>query len=103
MTARLRLSARDRERCFDENGGICCLCGLPIDGGRQMEVHHVIELAAGGEDTPENRKPAHAKCHRRHTAKYSAPHIAKTRRIRQKHIGAKRKHQWPKRPMSAWR
>jgi 5-methylcytosine-specific restriction enzyme A len=82
------LSTRERLKCFTDNGGICCLCGMKIEDGRLMEVHHVIELAAGGEDVPENRKPAHQKCHRQHTAKHSAPHIAKTRHIHQKHIGA---------------
>ena len=101
---RIRLSAREREKCFDDNGGICCLCGLPIEHGQQMEVHHVIELRAGGLDVPENRKPAHAKCHRRHTAEVSAPTIAKVRRIRQKHIGAKRSREWPKRSFAdTWR
>jgi len=97
--ARKRLSARERERCYDDNGGICCLCGQPIEHGRQMEIHHVIELAAGGEDVPENRKPAHVKCHRRYTAEVSQPKTAKIRRQRQKYIGAKPKYRWPKRSM----
>ena len=88
MMTRVRLSPRDREKCFDDNKGICFLCGLQIGHGDRMEIHHVIELRAGGLDVPGNRKPTHARCHRRYTAEVSAPTIAKVRRTRQKHIGA---------------
>ena len=101
MTRR-HLSTRERLKCFTDNGGICCLCGMKIEDGRLMEIHHVIELAAGGEDVPENRRPAHLKCHRQHTADVSAPTVARVKRIYAKHIGAKPKFNWPKRPMRNW-
>ena len=86
---RIRLSSRDREHLFDEHHGVCHICGLPIDPGQRWEVSHPIALAAGGEDIPTNRAPAHYKCHARQTAEIDAPRIAKTRRQRQKHLGAK--------------
>ena len=97
MARRVRLSTRDREKLYDENDGICHICGMPIEPGQGFEVSHPIPLAAGGTDTPDNRKPAHIKCHKRQTAEIDQPLIAKTRRQRQKHIGAKPKYQWPKR------
>ena len=84
---RKRLSARERERCFDDADGICHLCELPIAPGQAWEVSHPIPLAAGGEDAPGNRRPAHKKCHRRQTSEIDAPLIAKTRHQRQKHKG----------------
>lgn len=97
---RVRLSTRDREKLFDEHNGICHICGLPIEPGQAWEVSHPIPLAAGGDDVPENRAPAHAKCHRHQTSTIDQPLIAKTRRQRQKHIGAKAKYPWPKRPFN---
>lgn len=100
--SRKRLSARERERCFDDAGGICHICERPIVPGQRWEVSHPIPLAAGGDDTPENRRPAHARCHKHLTATVDAPRIAKTRRQRQKHIGATRpKRPWPKRKMQS--
>jgi 5-methylcytosine-specific restriction enzyme A len=97
---RKRLSARERERCFDSTGGICHLCRRPILPGDAWEASHEIPLAIGGEDTPENRMPAHKHCHARRTALVDKPRIAKTKRQRQKHIGAKPKSQ---RGFRGWR
>ena len=91
MTDRKRLSTRERAKCFDAAGGICHLCGMKIQAGEAWDVSHEIPLAAGGDDTPENRKPAHRRCHRAWTANHDAPLIAKTKRQHQKHIGAKEK------------
>lgn len=100
MPSRKRLSARDREKLYDEHKGICHLCGGVIDPDQGFEVSHPIPLAAGGDDVPSNRAPAHKRCHRRQTSEIDAPRIAKTRRQRQKHIGARPRssHRWPRRP-----
>ena len=90
MSARQHLSTRERVRIFETHGGRCHLCGLRIQAGEPWDVSHEIPLAAGGEDVPENRLPAHRKCHRTHTATVDAPRIAKTKRQRAKHIGAVR-------------
>lgn len=87
---RARLSTRERQRCFDDANGICHLCEMPIAPGEGFEVSHPIPLAAGGDDTPDNRRPAHVKCHARQTATIDAPRIAKTKRQRAKHTGAYR-------------
>ncbi len=85
--SRKRLSAREREACFEGGDRICHLCERPIVPGEAWEVSHPIPLAAGGEDVPANRKPAHKKCHAERTATIDAPLIAKVRRVRQKHLG----------------
>jgi 5-methylcytosine-specific restriction protein A len=85
--SRVRLSARARMRLLEEAGFQCHICRLPIFPGQKWEVSHEIPLAIGGADTPENRRPAHYKCHRERTAKFDAPRIAKTKRQRQKNYG----------------
>ncbi len=99
---RVRLSARDRVKLFEEHGGCCHLCGGKIHAGERWEVSHPIALAVGGADEPNNRRPAHFKCHRDWTAKRDAPLIAKVRRQYQKHIGAKPKRPWPKRSFAQY-
>lgn len=87
---RRSLSTRERARLFNLHGGICHLCGLKIDGAREAwDISHDIPLALGGADDDENRKPAHRKCHRAHTAKVDAPRIAKARRQHARSTGAK--------------
>ena len=93
---RKHVSTRDRLRIFEKHGGICHLCDLKIDGTREpWDVSHDIPLEMGGKDDDENRKPAHRACHRAHTAEVDAPAIAKSRRVRAKHIGAKAKSRNP--------
>lgn len=88
MTRRT-LSTSARVRIFDAAGGVCCLCGVKIAVGQAWDVAHVIALAAGGSDTPANMRPAHRMCHRVETATVDIPRIAKTKRQRAAHIGAK--------------
>lgn len=86
---RKSLSTRDRVRIFTIHGGICHMCGVKIDGTRdRWEVSHDIPLELGGADDDQNRKPAHYKCHRAHTAGVDLPVIAKAKRTHAKHIGA---------------
>lgn len=90
--SRRRRSQTARVKIFDAHGGICHICGLPIEAGQKWDISHLIALAAGGEDTDENCRPAHAKCHRgkgSQTALEDMPRIAKTKRQRAAHIGAK--------------
>lgn len=90
MVTRRRLTTKDRVRIFEAGGGVCALCGGKIMAGEAWDAHHEIELAIGGEDGGDNLVPAHAKCHRRHTAEVSAPRVAKTLRQQAKHLGASR-------------
>jgi 5-methylcytosine-specific restriction protein A len=86
---RKRRSAAQREAIAAAHNWTCCLCGHQIDPVRDdWHLDHEIPLADGGEDTVENIKPVHARCHRSKTAADVA-RIAKGKRIRAKHIGSK--------------
>lgn len=92
MSERRHISTRERARLFALHEGQCHLCGGKIDGTRERwEISHDIPLELGGPDDDENRKPAHYKCHRHHTATVDAPAIAKAKRREAIHTGAARK------------
>lgn len=86
---RRRISTRERVDIFQRNDGRCHLCGGRITSGEAWEVSHDTPLEMGGADEGDNLKPAHAKCHRAHTAKVDIPQIRKAQRREAKHIGAK--------------
>lgn len=86
---RRSLSTRDRLRIFTLHGGICHLCGGKVLAGEAWDVSHDTPLELGGPDDDENRKPAHRKCHRSHTAAVDLPNIAKAKRREARHLGAK--------------
>lgn len=88
MTRR-SLSTRERVRLFELHGGRCYLCGGKIDGTREAwEVEHELPVALGGDESDENRKLAHVKCHKPKTAE-DVGRIRKADRERARHIGAK--------------
>lgn len=90
MTARKRISTRERARLFALHGGICHLCKGAIDGSREAwDISHEIPLAQGGADDDANRLLAHRKCHQSHTATVDLPNIAKAKRREAISTGAK--------------
>lgn len=100
--SRRSLTAKERWRLFTLHGGICHFCEGKIDGAREAwDISHDVPLELGGADDDTNRKPAHRKCHRAHTAAVDQPNIAKAHRRELKHIGAKppSRYRWPRRPM----
>lgn len=86
---RRRLSTRDRTALEQREGRICHLCNGQIGATEAWDVSHEIPLAQGGDDAESNWRMAHRKCHRDHTAAVDLPAIAKTKRIRARHFGAK--------------
>jgi 5-methylcytosine-specific restriction endonuclease McrA len=86
---RVRITAKMRVDIFERHGGMCHLCQMKVIAGEDWDVSHQIPLEAGGLDDASNWLVAHRKCHRVHTATVDAPLIAKVKRIRQRHIGAK--------------
>ncbi len=87
--SRVRLTRRATEAFLLKHHRECYFCRYPIADTDVWERHHVIELAAGGKDEPDNWRPAHAKCHRTYTAEVSAKRIAKTRHQKQKNSGCR--------------
>ena len=86
---RRRIPTKERVAIFEASMGRCHMCNLAIHAGEAWDVSHKIPLELGGEDRGDNLKPAHRKCHRDHTAKVDQPNIARAKRKRAAHIGAK--------------
>lgn len=97
------LSPAQRLRMFVRHKGICCLCGHKIDGVREAWDEHISPLWLAGDNSAENRAPAHERCARQKTKK-EATERAKSRRIAERHFGARKakhpteytrlKHKW---------
>lgn len=89
MTRRRNMSTTRRRRIFLAANGTCHICGCKIDGTKEAwDADHVIPLEISDDDSDENLRPAHRKCHQRKTAKEDAPTIAKCKRVEAKHNGA---------------
>jgi 5-methylcytosine-specific restriction endonuclease McrA len=87
---RKRITSKMRIEIFEREKGICHFCNLKISAGEEWDVSHEIPLEMGGEDGGLNLRAAHRSCHRHHTSTVDIPRIAKTRRMKAKHIGAVR-------------
>jgi 5-methylcytosine-specific restriction protein A len=85
-----RMSPTRRTRIFDAAGGVCHICSQPIQPGELWDADHLIPYELTRDDSDENLRPAHARCHRGADSKTSADAkvIAKAKRVRSKHIGA---------------
>lgn len=84
-----RMSATRRAKIFAAHDGVCHICEQKIDGVKEpWDVEHVIPLAISADDTDDNLRPAHRKCHKAKT-KQDAADIAKCKRVARKHIGAR--------------
>jgi len=84
--ARRSFSKKDRARIFAASAGVCHLCKGQIQVGEAWEVEHVIAYALTRDNSDENLRPAHVKCHRDKTA-VDVPAIAKAKRREAKHAG----------------
>jgi len=85
---RKRLSTTERLALLERENATCHLCKGIIQPGQAWDVSHEIPLELGGADDDENRRAAHRKCHRVHTAAVDLPTIAKAKRNYAKHRGA---------------
>jgi len=85
--ARRSFSKKDRARIFAASAGVCHLCKGHIQVGEAWEVEHVIPYALTRDNSDENLRPAHKKCHERKTRGEDIPAIAKAKRREAKHAG----------------
>lgn len=89
MTKR-NMTPKRRAAIFLAHGGLCHLCGGKIMAPQEKwEVEHIIALEISGDDSDGNLAPAHVKCHKAKTRQDAAV-IAKCRRVREKHTGARK-------------
>ncbi|MEO9633108.1 MAG: HNH endonuclease signature motif containing protein [Sulfitobacter sp.] len=87
--SRRKRTTLQRAAIFEAHGGICHICGEPIDGTRESwELEHIIPFDLTRDDTDENIAPAHVACHRQKTKQDKAT-IAKSNRVAAKHKGAR--------------
>ena len=87
MTNRKRRTGKQRLALLKAHDGKCYLCNGAIGVGEKWEIEHVIALEISGDDSDENCRPAHAKCHKAKTVKDAAT-IAKAKRREIKNQGA---------------
>lgn len=85
---RTRLSTTDRFKLLQREKYTCHLCRGLIYVGQAWDVSHEIPLELHGSDDDANRRAAHRKCHRDHTAAVDIPAIAKAKRVQAYHHGA---------------
>lgn len=86
---RRHISTRERLDIFTRHDGRCWLCGEKLQVGDLWDVEHELALELGGSDEKgsDNLKPAHRACHRIKTT-VDAWTIAKSNRVRARHLGA---------------
>lgn len=85
---RSKLSKKQRLSVFVKHEGRCYLCEGIIRPGDTWEIEHILPVGLGGDNSEENLRPAHTKCHKPKTAD-DVRSMRKADRIRAKHFGAK--------------
>jgi len=95
--ARKQLTRGQKRDIIWAQGGVCPVCGAPINlaRGDVIEIDHGLPLALGGADALPNMQALHAACHREKT-KGDITTIAKVKRVARKHAGEHRpRHPFP--------
>jgi 5-methylcytosine-specific restriction protein A len=87
---RRTLSTTERLALFLRARGTCQACGWRLTPGTRWEVDHILPRALGGRDSPENLQVLCRACHGGKTARQDLPALAKTRRLKARHLGATR-------------
>lgn len=82
---RKRLTTQQRFELLQREHHRCHLCKGQIEPGQGWDVSHEIPLELFGADDDTNRRAAHRKCHRTHTATVDIPAIARAKRIEAKY------------------
>lgn len=77
-----------RLQAWERSGGHCESCGVKIRPGNGPHYDHRIPDIVGGEPTIENCQVLCRSCHGVKTATKDVPAIAKTKRIRNRHVNA---------------
>ena len=90
MIRRRKLSNMARLNLFIQHQGQCAHCNVKIMPGTRWDIDHVIPISLGGSNQIENLQILCWSCHMTKTAYEDIPRIAKTKRLRVVHLGAKR-------------
>ena len=89
MTKRRSFSRKDRVRLFGLHNGECYLCAGKIMVGEAWDIEHVVPWELTRDDSDDNLRLAHQKCHKAKTAT-DIRFIRKADRVHANHIGAKK-------------
>ena len=74
---------------FLKRKGICTACAQKIEAGKAWDIDHILPLALGGTNEPDNLQILCRSCHKTKTARFDVPRIAKTKRLKARHLGAR--------------
>lgn len=81
MNRRRRFHPRVLAQIIARQDGKCAACGSPLGTDpRQIEFDHIVGLAEGGEDSPDNLQALTKRCHRIKTTR-AATERAKANRL----------------------
>jgi 5-methylcytosine-specific restriction protein A len=69
--------------------GLCAACTQKIDAGKAWDIDHIVPLALGGTNAADNLQILCRPCHRSKTTQSDIPRIAKTKRLKAHHLGAR--------------
>jgi 5-methylcytosine-specific restriction enzyme A len=86
---RRKVTAKMRLLLFLKSQGQCQSCRAKIHPGQKWELDHIIPLALGGPDSDSNLQVLCKICHAHKTTTRDTPTIAKVKRMKVKHLGAK--------------
>ena len=78
-----------RLNLFLKRKGTCAACSQKIEAGKAWDIDHILPLALGGTNAPENLQILCRPCHRTKTSQSDVPRIAKTKRLKARHLGAR--------------
>ncbi len=68
----------EKVAAWNAANGICELCGKPVAlDGPGVEYDHESMREISGDDSVENLRPTHPRCHLEKTSKHDAPKLAK--------------------------
>ena len=87
---RQEFSKRTKLQAWERDNGICGRCKLPIVGER-ADFDHIIPDTFSHDCAVDNCMPVHIRCHRQKTSEEDIPRIAKSNRVRAKHLGISRR------------
>jgi hypothetical protein len=88
-TRRQFFSTSFRLTLFLKRKGTCASCYQKIDAGKAWDIDHILPLALGGTNEPENLQILCKPCHQSKTSQSDIPRIAKTKRVKAYHLGAR--------------
>ena len=88
MNTRTEFSKKTKLQRFQIANGMCEECGTKLRPGK-IEYDHYLPCVFGGDGSLDNCRVLCSACHRHKTGKKDVPEIAKSNRIRAKHVGAR--------------